>query len=69
LNCDKIYEFNCTIKNINKFNKFKKLYYYLKVYNQLVNIKYRKIKKYFHPDNIIQYYDENKGLNENLLKY
>jgi hypothetical protein len=73
LNCDKIYDFECTIKNINTYNKLK-----LNVSNKSSKkitqffkkiIYFKKIKQYYHPDNIALLCDDDGVLNESLLKY
>jgi hypothetical protein len=70
LYCDKIYDFKCTIDNINTYNKLK-FNRSSKIITQFFKkiIYFKKVKQYYHPDNITLLCDDNGELNLNSLKY
>jgi Leucine-rich repeat (LRR) protein len=72
LNCDEIYNLDyCTIENINTFNKLK-LKNSIKIIRKFIKsfVEYKKkIRQYYHPDNIALLCNENGELDLNLLEH
>ena len=63
-----------TIKQINTYNSFRNLYYYLKFKNQFRNWLWEKVRKpkieqKYHPNNLIQKLDENTDLDTVLINW